>query len=328
MSKKDKKLSLDTIDKRILYELDIQGDRSFDDIGRILKIPKETIAFRVKRLIKNGVIKGFPTTIHVSRLGYYYNKFFLKFQKTTIEKESEIVEYLRHHSSIAYFASLEGRYDVTFLVIAKNVDELQSFLNPFKSKFGEYILDQEILTMTQVHRFNFRFFYSDGTIETDTYPEDLTPTNIDNIDYSIIKSLAKNSRENLSSIARQTKNHVNVVRYRIDKLRKLGILGKPVLDIEFNKFGVEHYQINLLLKNQSFITPIVEMATEIPESTFATVTLGKYDLALEFAVANNSKIKEILNSIKIRYPEAIISSDILVLHEHLVNWFPRNRGNA
>ncbi len=323
MSKKSKEKELDIIDKRLLYELDIKSDIVYQDLARILKIPKETAVFRVKRLIKNGFIRSFPTTIHVSRLGYYYYKFFLKFQKTTVQKEEEITEYLKHHASIAYFANLEGRFDVTFLVIAKNIDDLQNFLNPFKAKFGEFILDQEILTMTQVHRFNFRFFYSDGTIERDTYPEDLLQTNIDDIDYSIIKHLAKNSRENISSIARQAKSHVNVVRYRIDKLHKMGILGKPVLGIDFNKFGVEHYQINLFLKNKTFISPIIEYTLTIPESTFATVTLGKYDLALEFAVPNNLRLKKILNSIRNKFPDAIIVSDIFTLHEHTANWFPR-----
>jgi DNA-binding Lrp family transcriptional regulator len=323
MSNNLKEKPLDTIDKRLLYELDIKSDIAYQDLSRILKIPKETAVFRVKRLIKNGFIRSFPTTIHVSRLGYYYYKFFLKFQKTTVEKDEEIIEYLKHNASIAYLANLEGRYDLTFLVIAKSADDLQHFLNPFKSKFGEYILDQEILTMTQVHRFNYRFFYDDGTIEKDTYPEDLLQTNIDDVDYQIIKHLAKNSREPISSIARQSKSHVNVVRYRIDKLRKMGILGKPVLEIDFSKFGVEHYQINLFLKNQTFINPIIEHTLTIPESTFATVTLGKYDLALEFAVANNTKIKEILNSIRNKFPEAVITNDVFTLHEHKANWFPK-----
>lgn len=317
MSKK-----LDKIDQRILYELDIKSDIPYSDLSHILKVPKETVIFRVKRLIQNGFIKNFRTTVHVSRLGYYYYKFFIKFQKTTETKEKEIIEHLLHSQKVAYLANLEGRYDITFLILVKNTDDLQHFINPFKSQFGEFILEQEVLAMTQVHRFNFRFFFDDGSLERDTYPADITHSNLDEIDYSIIRHLAHNSRENISTIAKHTKAHPNVIRYRIEKLTRLNVLGKPVLDIDFKKFNIEHYQVDLLLKDQTYIHKIIDFAAEMPESTFATVTLGKYDLALEFAVQDGQKIKEILNKIKDEYPDAIITSDTFVLNEHTANWFP------
>ncbi len=313
--------NLDNIDKKLLYELDLKSDASYQELADKTKIPKETAAFRVKRLVTNGFIKNFRTTVHISRFGYYYYKFFFKFQKATQQKEEEIITYLKHNKSIAYLAGLEGRYDVTFLVIARNLEDLQQFLNPFKAKFGEYILEQEILTLTQVNRFNFRFF-EEGKAVRDTYPEDLQHTNIDDIDHLIIKRLAQNSRENLSAIARHAKTHVNVVRYRIKKLQKAGILGTPVLDIDFEKFGVQHYQVDFSLKSQAFIEPIIEYAMTIPESTFASVLLGKYDLVLEFAVKDNTRMKEIVNSIRNKFPDGVISNDIFVLHEEVVNWFP------
>ncbi|MEK7615953.1 MAG: winged helix-turn-helix transcriptional regulator [Patescibacteria group bacterium] len=314
--------NLDITDQKLLYELDLKSDASFQGLADKIKIPKETVAFRVKRLTANGFIKNFRTTVHISRLGYYYYKFFFKFQKATQQKEEEITNYLKHHKSIAYLAGLEGRYDVTFLVIARNLEDLQQFLQPFKAKFGEYILEQEILTLTQVNRFNFRFFYDGGKVQRDTYPEDLQQTNIDDIDHLIIKRLAQNARENLSAIARQAKTHVNVVRYRIEKLKKTGILGAPVLDINFGKFGVEHYQVVFTLKSQTVVESIIKHATTIPESTFASTLLGKYDLVLEFAVAHNTRLKEIINNIRNTFAGDVISNDIFVLHEEIVNWYP------
>ena len=253
---------------------------------------------------------------------YYFYKLFFKFQKATEQTENEIIAYLKRHSSIAYLASLEGRYDVTFLVIARGLEDLQKFLDPFKAKFGDYILEQEIMTLTSVNRFNFRFFYEGGRVRHDAYPEDVKEADIDDLDLLIVRRLAQNSRENLSAIAREAKVHVNVIRYRIEKLRKAEILGAPVLDIDFEKFGVEHYQIDLTLKNKSFVKPIIKHALKIPEATFATVTLGRYDVALEFAVADSARLREIMNGIRNAFPDGVISSDVFTLHEHSANWFP------
>ena len=81
---------LDLLDQKILYQLDLNSSQSFLDLGKKLDIPNETIAFRVKRLQKNGYIKNFVNTINVSNLNSFYYKFFFKFQKTILrytEKE-------------------------------------------------------------------------------------------------------------------------------------------------------------------------------------------------------------------------------------------------
>lgn len=317
-----KNKGLDLQDQKILYELDLDSGQSFLDLATKLDIPNETIAFRVKRLQKNCYIKNFITTINISNLNSFYYKFFFKFQKTTPEIEVAIIDYLRLHHGIAYLASLEGRFDCTFLVLAQGKDDLNAFLVPFKEKFGEYILEQEILTMTSVHRFNFRFFYEGGKLLHTQYPEKLKKPDIDDLDYAILTSLAANSRLNLSEIAKTNKVHPNVIRYRIEKLKKAEILGTPVLDIDFKKLGVEQYQVDYSLKNQSSVQKMINFVAPLPEATFATVTLGKYDLAVEFAVKNNEALKRILDRIKMEFSDTIISQEIFGMKEHRVNWFP------
>ncbi|MES3032063.1 MAG: AsnC family transcriptional regulator [Patescibacteria group bacterium] len=313
---------LDLIDQKILYELDLNSSQSFLDLSKKIDIPNETIAFRVKRLQKNGYIKNFVNTINVSNLNSFYYKFFFKFQKTIPKIEKDIIHYLRAHHGIAYLARLEGRFDCTFLVLAEGIADLYAFLVPFKEKFGEYILEQEILTMTSVHRFNFRFFYENGKLLHSHYPEKLEKPDIDDLDYAIITTLAKNSRASLSEIAKINKVHSNVISYRIQKLKNSKILGSAVLDIDFRKFGVEQYQINFTLKNQSHVQKIIDAVALLPETTFATVTLGKYDLAVEFAVRNKEALKRILDKIKVEFSDTIISQDIFEMEKYTVNWFP------
>ncbi len=317
-----KNTGLDLVDQKLLYELDLDSGQSFLELAKKVGIPKETAAFRVKRLLDQGAIKHFLTTVHVSNLGAFYYKFFFKFQKTTPEIETTIIAFLKAYKGIAYLASLEGRFDVTFLVLARGISDLYRFLIPFKEKFGEYILEQEILTMTSVHRFNFRFFYEGGKLQHIEYPEELHTPDLDPLDYKVLTALAQDSRLNLTKLAKEQKVHPNVVRYRISKLKAKQILGRAVLDIDFQKFGIQQYQVDFSLKNQSAVKKIIDFVAPLPEATFATVTLGKYDLALEFAVRNSEALKRILDRIKSEFAATVISQDIFVMREHSINWFP------
>ena len=316
------KNSLDLIDRKILYQLDLNSRITFKELAKKLKIAKETANFRVKRLEKNGYIKNFISTMNTSSLNRFYYKLYYKFHQTNPEIDQQIVSFIQNHKSIAYFASTEGRYDLTFLILAKDMQDLYEFLIPFREKFGDFILEQEILTMPSVHRFNFRFFYESGKLLHTKYPVELKEPKIDQTDYEIVKALARDSRVSLIELARMTKTETNVVKYRIKKLKKAKIIGTHVLDINFDKFGLQHFQICFSLKNHSPINNMIEYVAQNPKSTFATVTLGKYDLALEFAVEDVKELREILNDIKEKYYKEIIDHDVFILYEHSINWFP------
>lgn len=315
---------LDALDKKILYQLDLNSSTPFLTLGKTLRVPNETVTFRVRRLQREGYIKRFITTINVSKLNTFYYKFFYKFHKRTAEVDQEIISYLQEHHGIAYLASLEGRYDLTFLVVAQGIADLHNFLVPFREKFGDNILEQEILIMTGVHRFNMRFFTEQSSaLQHTQYPEHLSVPQLKELDYKLITLLAKNSRASNTELASELKVEPNVVSYHVTKLKKAEILGQPVLELDFPKFGVNQYQINFSLKNQNSVPQIINDALQFRQSTFATVTLGKYDLALEFAVKSVKELRDLLNTLNAKFADRIISHEVFEMQEHSINWFPQ-----
>ncbi len=313
---------LDLTDRRILYELDLDSRQSFQELGRKVRISKEVANFRVKRLQKEGYIRGFITTMNVAHHGYFIHKLFYKFHQTTPAIEKEIIAYLQQSKRLAYLASLEGRYDLVFLLLAKDTQDLYSFLVPFREKYGDYILEQEILLMPAVHRFNFRFFYPQGKLVHHAYPFELRTPEIELLDHQIVHALAQNARINLVDLAHQHKTSINVIKYHLKRLHQQQLLDAHVLDVNFDRFGMQHFQINLSLKNHSKVNSIIAYGAQHPKSTFATVTLGKYDLALEFVVENVKELRIIINDLKEKYSGSLIDHDVFILEEHKIVWFP------
>ncbi|MEE9525343.1 MAG: Lrp/AsnC family transcriptional regulator [Candidatus Woesearchaeota archaeon] len=317
-----KQYGLDLTDRKILYQLDLNSRISYKQLGKKLRIAKETVAFRVKRLKKQGYIKNFLTSIHVSNINRFYYKLFYKFHKTTPEIDKKIVNYIKNYRSIAYFSSLEGRYDIVFLILSKDMQDLYKFLVPFREKFGDYILEQEILTLTSTHRFNFRFFYEGGQLLHTQYAEKLTQPDTDELDFNIVRALAQNSRIKLIDIAKQNNTDTNVIKYRIKKLKKANILGTHVLEVDFEKFNQQQIQICYSLKNHAAIKRLIDYTAQIPKSTFATIMLGKYDLAVEFVVENMKELRQIMNKIKTQFSQEITDHETFIMEEHSINWFP------
>lgn len=315
-------MKLDLLDRKILYELDLDSRISFKALGKKLRVAKETIGFRIKKLVGTGYIKHFLTTINVSNTNRFYYKLLYKFHRTTIKIDEEIINFIKNWKEVAYFASLEGRYDVAFLILSKDMQDLRRFLTVFRSKFGGFILEQEILTITNVHRFNFRFFYDDGKLLHTEYSEQLKESKLDVIDYQIMKILANNSRASFIEIGNTVKTTPNAVKYRVRKLKEMNVLGSTVLDISFDKFDIQHIQVDFAFKNPEVMKQIIANVSQFPQSTFAATTLGKYDLAVEFAVKDTKELRNILNKIKEKFSDDITNYDVFIMEEHKINWFP------
>ena len=52
-------MKIDALDKKILYLLDLNSREKESEIAQQLKVGKQVVAYRLRRLIENGIIKQF-----------------------------------------------------------------------------------------------------------------------------------------------------------------------------------------------------------------------------------------------------------------------------
>lgn len=314
---------LDLLDRKILYELDLDSRQSISTLAKNVRSSRETVNFRLNRLIKNGYIKKFVTTLYTSNLNRFYYKLFYKFYKTTPKIDNEIIDFINKYPKTAWFGTFEGPYDLAFLIIAKSLHDLNNFLIEFRKRFGDYILEQEIHTLTSVHRFNLKFFYQSKKILHTQYPQELKETKMDKIDKEIVRELANNSRVSVLSLAQKLKIDSGTITHRIKKLRENKVIGTYTLSVDFDKFNMQHFQINFKLRNNGSVNKIINFFSNHPNATFATVAFGKYDLAVELVVGNNKELKSILDNLKEEYSGEILDYDtFLITKEYSITWYP------
>ena len=122
---RQKQLSLDYLDRKIIFECIKDGRSSYHKIGFSLGISPSTVMKRVKRLESIGVIKGYTAILDHSKLGYDLTVV----TEITVSK-GKLLEMERE---IAKLSGVCAVYDVTGdtdgIVIAKfrSREELSSF---------------------------------------------------------------------------------------------------------------------------------------------------------------------------------------------------------
>ena len=306
---------LDGFDRRLLYELDLDARAPVSRLARRLRKSKETVNFRLNRLLKEHYVKGFYTVFNTSKLGWYYYKFYLKFKNITPRKESELFEYVRAKPRIAYLGSLEGYYDCIILLAVRNARDIVDFFYPFMKKFGEYIQTKDTTIFLSTHRLNQRFLHAGSEKRDWHYPVRLENYEVDESDRKILQAITNNARLAIVEIAQKTGLDPKVVRYRMKKLEKDGIILAYVTAPNFEKLGLEFFQVNISMKNPEKTREVLAYFDSTNACLFALEMVGRYDLAVELHLENGEQLKKIIDGFREKFVESYNDYDVSTINK-------------
>ncbi len=137
------------IELEILRILADNPQESLIDIGRKLKIDRNTVKKRITNLIKNEIILNFGGIPNLSKQGFvtYYLLVRVE-QETPLEILKKPFTKLQN---IFYAGKMIGDYDMILYLNARNPQELNSSIELFKSEIESYIVHYDLLVQDKVH---------------------------------------------------------------------------------------------------------------------------------------------------------------------------------
>lgn len=316
-------VKLDLLDRKVMYELDLNARLTSSQLAKKLRRSKETVNFRVNRLVKNGYVKGFYTVLNTSKLGWYYYKVYMKFKNTTPDKEKEIFGYLQKQDHTAYLGSMEGYYDCIFLVMVQSPKDMTDFMNPFIENYGEFIQEKEIHTVVVAHRLNQKFLFSGEASKDSCYSEVIGNYKLDDVDKKILQLISQNARMPLIEIAKRVNVDHKVVKYRLKKLERDNIILSYVSSPDFDKLGLIFIQINISLKNPGVKKSLINYFDSTKKCLFALELLGKYDFTVEIHVENNEQLRSIIDEFRVKFANQYNGYDVSTIRkEYVMVWLP------
>ncbi|MBU0460744.1 MAG: winged helix-turn-helix transcriptional regulator, partial [Nanoarchaeota archaeon] len=110
---------LDLKDRKILHELDLNARQSDSEIAKKVGLTRDSVRYRIKKLEDQGYINYFMTLLNSMKLGYNWYRTFFKFQNLSVEKEQEIINWLKERAS--WITKVEGIWDLNTGIFVKNV---------------------------------------------------------------------------------------------------------------------------------------------------------------------------------------------------------------
>jgi DNA-binding Lrp family transcriptional regulator len=131
-------VKLDLKDRKILFELDLNCRQSNTQIGKKVGLKKDVVAYRIKKMQDEGIIKNFWTAINTFKLGYDVFRIYIALQYGSQNVKNEIIRHFMNYRNTWAIKSHKGEINLAVIVWSKNNYEFYQFWDETLDKYEEY----------------------------------------------------------------------------------------------------------------------------------------------------------------------------------------------
>jgi DNA-binding Lrp family transcriptional regulator len=149
-------IELDETDKLILKELARNARINMSDLAEKVKLSRDVINYRVKKLTRERVIVQYRCFLNLPSIDIDYYKVIFRTKNFNEEAENTFKNYVKNHKKATQFLKLIGSWDVEVEFETDREDELYNILLDMRKRFSENIRDFEIIKI--VHTYKYTFF--------------------------------------------------------------------------------------------------------------------------------------------------------------------------
>ena len=116
---------LDEKDRAICIALEKDARASVSEVARKTGLPRDSVHYRIQRLIKQGYVHTFEMILDHKKLGYPIYAY-VNFELHNLSEEDEKLfhGYLMENDYIGHISKVTGRYDYMIAIVARELSKL------------------------------------------------------------------------------------------------------------------------------------------------------------------------------------------------------------
>lgn len=149
------KVKLDKNDKNILEILQNEARLPISKIAKKVKMPADSVKYRVQRLERLGVIRFYHAVLNFPLLGspmYSYTPLSLFVMNDTEEKS--FIHHLVSHPKITWVSKTTGKWDFIIGTCTKDFKEYDEIIRSIRLKFAKFIKDFETVSTIEEYKYD------------------------------------------------------------------------------------------------------------------------------------------------------------------------------
>ncbi len=119
---------MDKKDIKILRLIQEDSSKSCRELSKVIGLPASTIYSRIRKLEREGYIKGYHAVLDEEKIGYYVRAFILASYKPGITSQENVAREIASLPQVQGVYIIAGEWDIMIEVVEKDVNSLGEFV--------------------------------------------------------------------------------------------------------------------------------------------------------------------------------------------------------
>ncbi len=312
-------VKLDKIDRKLIHQLD-QNCRLPDvTISKKIGRSREAVRYRIEQLQKKGLIRSFITVINLNKIGYQAYQLYLNLTGTQHERDA-LRDFILDLPNVYWLGASEGMWDIGVTIFAKSHQDFFDLKQQLFQKFRKIILKKDAVIVVKEYLFSKKYILPNKVEPVKLFGE-VENNQIDKKDLQVLEVLIHNARLPLVKLAQKTGLTVDIIRGRMRKMEKMGVIVRYTVDLDYNKLGLHLFKVFLYLKDltKAQESKLVTYCSTKPEIVHYGRYIAPWEVELDIMVETFQHFNKLIREIKDEFSSILVDTEASsVSEEYLV----------
>ncbi|MBN1170536.1 Lrp/AsnC family transcriptional regulator [Candidatus Micrarchaeota archaeon] len=319
-------MKIDSTDKRLVFLLDDNARASLSELASQLRLSREAVNYRIKKLQRSGTIKAFITKLNFSKLGLVNYIVYLKLNNLNSGEYKQFVDALSQKRYITWLASMGGRFDLVLEITAASITEFDEQFSKLLDEYPDNIGNYHISTRVFQDTFGKKYLWPERIGKKTIKTRPGKTEQIDELDRKIISALVSDARLSLVDLSKRITEAPSTVSFRLKQLEKKGIISGYMTFSRMQDFGYNRFKALITVRNfsKSEEENLLAFCQLHPNVYYYTKTLGSWNFELELDVQSPVDYQQFLIALRSHFSGFIQDIESLsIFEEHKFTFWPR-----
>ncbi|MDP3727971.1 MAG: Lrp/AsnC family transcriptional regulator [bacterium] len=146
---------LDALDKKLLTILADDATASYQFLAKKTGLSPDAIAYRIKKLLQEGVILKFIPVINYAALSYNIYAVLLRISGLDIKRKIILKNFLKENPHILWAVKCVGRFNVLSYICVNTTEELNQTIIQLRNIIPDTLIDYEVLIAYEEYKYTY-----------------------------------------------------------------------------------------------------------------------------------------------------------------------------
>ncbi len=278
----------------------------------------------MNKLEQNKIIHNYTIWIDLTKLGYQSAKIYLNLANKP-QRKKEFTNYVNQDKRLFWLGIAEGAWNAGLTYFVKDTKDFFEIKNKLIEEFNDIIIDTKTASLVSVNWCERHYLANSTLIEWKQIFDKIGHFELDLMSKQILRELQTNARIRMSTIAQKYNTTIDIIRQRIRKLERQGIIARYTVDIDHKKLGHDFYKTFCYFKrlSQKDQNKFMEFIRHIPQVIHAIVQISPWDIELETMAKSYEEYYHILSKITEEFADILYRTETAIMREDYV--FPAKK---